>query len=144
MTTIAYRDGVMAADSASTYGNNKATQVRKVRKIGRFLVGLSGSASLAEDFCVWLARKQRITAWPVQPTGDDGVWALLVDRETGRVFKMDKCGTPFRLYGKWFATGSGMDAAMGAMAAGASALRAVEIACTIDAGSAGPVRSVVV
>jgi len=48
---------------------------------------------------------------------------------------------PLHLEAPFFASGSGRFLAMGAMAAGASAEQALQIACDMDQGTSGPVHS---
>lgn len=64
--------------------------------------------------------------WPKSQEGED--WARLVVLSEGKVFEYEN--TPVRqpLIAPFMAWGSGADFAMGAMAAGCNAARAVEIA----------------
>lgn len=48
---------------------------------------------------------------------------------------------PYKVHASFYAIGSGRRLAIGAMAAGASAKEAVEIACRFDTHSRGPVNA---
>lgn len=143
MTTIAYRDGVMAGDSLSTFGGTAGGRVFKVRKVGKFLLGLSGTAGEAEEYCKLMAKNQEIMRFDDlarRATDDLGVWGLIADGN--KVYRIDRSGLPYRVRGPFFACGAGMDVALGAMEMGAGAKRAVQAACKYSSGSGGPVYTV--
>jgi hypothetical protein len=73
------------------------------------------------------------------PKYEKGVMDGLVVYPTGRVFYWDGSPTFVEMHGPFFAAGSGQDFALGAMAAGADARRAVEIAIQFDTQSGGRV-----
>lgn len=50
MTVIAYRDGVLAADSLVTWRAHRDGHVRKIFKVGRILATASGTTALAQAF----------------------------------------------------------------------------------------------
>jgi len=140
VTTIAYRAGVMAADSRAYSGGSKAIGTKmKIRRLddGTLLGVSSNQVGLPEALANWYAggckaedapkpASLEFTLLAVKPNGDAyyATDALLI---TG----------PLRA--ESFAIGSGSQAAQGAMHAGADALRAVEIACMVDAWSGPPV-----
>lgn len=53
MTTIAYRDGVMAADTLTTWGNSRDGYVSKIAKRGSVLAAGSGSMAHVQRFLDW-------------------------------------------------------------------------------------------
>lgn len=139
MTTIAYRDGVLAADSLSTrYGNREGT-VCKIAKKANLMAGASGSADMCQAFRVWF-----MTGCKGQPPymGDpDKSWA------EGFIVMPDGAVAVFgpssqwvnQPYGGFSAWGSGSDVALGAMAAGATAEQAVAAAIMLDINSGGEI-----
>lgn len=54
MTTIAYRDGMLAADSLFTDDNQRDSYGAKVFRIGGLLVGFAGSLALGLRFRDWV------------------------------------------------------------------------------------------
>lgn len=137
MTTIAYRDGVMAADSLTTCNGMRVAYVRKVWKCGRLLVGAAGDGALGRKFLQFV--KDGIK--------DDGPFTGKTEGN-GVVITPDNkivCwGTGGASVYDWpyFALGSGEAIATGALEAGATAEEAVAAAIRVDVHSGGPIISV--
>lgn len=139
MTTIAYRNGVMAADSrAYSGGRMPIGQKAKIRRLADgTLIGVSTTLT---------GRAERIMAWfeagadpSAAPAGDSKHY-LLVVRPNGEVFYAnDTYELSGPLSGEFFAVGSGEEYALGAMAMGAGPERAVGIACGLDVWSEPPI-----
>ena len=144
MTTIAYRHGVMAADSAIFMGDRRVGEAQKMTRIRSGILGVSGSSdcralynllrddnfpkaehigAMKSDFSAILAHADKTL---VYFTCD---W--INDQWIGQaVVFPDACETGF-------AIGSGAPYAIGAMFAGASASDAVAAACRHDPWSGG-------
>ena len=137
MTTIAYRDGVLASDSLATIGDTKAHgSYQKIRRIGDFLVGAAGSVAASQDFVNWLKHG---TEDDPPPKGQYN--ALIIDPR-GRVREIENGSVlPVPRGAKFFAIGSGAAYALAAMYAGASAPEAVKIAAKIDTSTGLPVKT---
>lgn len=143
MTTVAYRDGKMAGDSGDTRGNLITPSAVKVFEVEGHLIGLAGTASIAaslvnfirENGAAYFPKPERIQS------ENDGVWALVVTPDR-KVYRYDGYGHPIEVLGEFHALGSGSDLALAAMEMGATASRAVEIACKYDTSTCGPVRVV--
>lgn len=139
MTTIAYRDGVLAADSMCSTNGTYLASVDKIHRLddGR-IVGLCGQSGVCRMVVNWLNGGEK----PVL-AADDNLNAIIVNPDGGLAL-LDKhlvlipCRAPF------LADGSGREIALGAMAAGATAEHAVEIACRFDNGSFLPVQSLTI
>lgn len=149
MTTIAYRDGVMAGDSAYT---DDCRIVGLGPKVIRFKHVLYGGAGDADDrVLVSILKKVKTPAdlpsVKVLRKFEQDLDALIVFRD-GRTFSLyaaAKAGAQHGLHEIFYpfaSIGSGRDVALGAMAAGASAERAVEISCEHTTYSCPPVTSV--
>lgn len=140
MTTIAYRDGVMAGDSLITSDNVRCGYMRKIaRRDDGALCGVCGSASLLRAILAWFLSGEPADGRP-QITDNDACFIIV--RTNGRVESHDQRGfsddtAPF------FALGSGRELAMGAMAAGATAIEAVRAAAKLDIRTGGTVSHVV-
>ncbi len=136
MTTLVFRDGVLAADSRCTNNDWIASgAIRKVRRLADgTLLGFCGTlpdvSRLAEALEAGKDDLPEIDGKVVviRPSG-----AIRVYEDKGW-FDLDPA--PFHAWG------SGMPPALGALHMGASAEQAVRIACLVDSGSGGPVRSV--
>ena len=148
----------MAADTQGTLNGNRVV----APKLERFetnecvaLIGIAGDAAAAARVRAELKRhiKKRVDLSEFVP-GDPAMWdegcCLIAIRPKATpvgslpvtVWKTCKWGV-HRFHGKdeqAQSMGSGMDFALGAMAVGADAFHAVQIAATFDAGTGGPVE----
>lgn len=136
MTTLAYRNGVIAADSLATSAGYRDGLVIKIRKIGPLLVGGVGTSAVCERFVDWVRKGMTgDSPW----TGTDlGNSMIVTPDDTILVFGQNG---PWRTRGDFYAMGSGELLALGAMAHGASAAEAVAAAIRFDVHSGGPVRT---
>lgn len=138
MTTLAYKDGVLAADQMISDGLRFAGTVTKIAQspTGE-LGGFTGDASVGREFLTWVkegAIPQFVPRWDA-------------DEGEGLVFRLDGSAETYDEKGRWHlitapfhSKGSGCDFAIGAMAAGASAAEAVAIAMRFDVKSGGEVE----
>lgn len=144
MSTIAYRDGVLAADSQVT---DRGSRVGATTKCGELPGGhrwaFVGNLQLMWTFAKWCERALASTEeapWdtnaPTWTDGNDAIGILIFP--DGKVSEYEGRGW-LRTDAEFFAWGSGRNIALGAMAAGRSAAEAVEIACGIDIYTSGPV-----
>lgn len=140
MTTIAYRDGILAADSASWDANGiYFGRTRKIHKLadGSLLAG-AGSNSMLLRVVNWLNHDCDFP--DVDPEKETDRFQGLLIEPGRRVFYMDQSLEQSEFVDLPFvAIGSGRELALGAMAMGATAREAVMIACQFDAHSRGPV-----
>lgn len=133
MTTIAYRDGIMAADSMITR-NDEWIMPYSAPKITRLqdgsLCGFAGNFFKQDAFLKWLGD-------PTAPRPDlETDCAALVVNLDGSVWMYQYVGG-VRLEGPFFAVGSGSVPALAAMHMGADAGRAVAIAARLDNATGG-------
>lgn len=140
MSTVAYKDSILAADSRA-YGGSWCPSPGSKQKIHEFKgvrFGISSSKiGQAEKFMDWVRSEAGADAL----TGELSFRALMLN-EAGELFLFDSspwASGPIR--SKFYAIGTGAEYAMGAMAAGASAKEAVKIACKLDPHSGLPVRT---
>jgi ATP-dependent protease HslVU (ClpYQ) peptidase subunit len=138
MTTIAYKDGVLAADSRITRGNVvSAGGYNKLRVLDDgSVVGGAGHTANIVAFGDWLNDGKQGSA----PEMSDGTVVVHLQND-GRLFEYwGEQGIEFT--GPYEAWGSGYQFALAAMYLGKSAKEAVEVACAIDSNSGLPVHTV--
>lgn len=130
MTTICYRDGVLAADRLLSVGTIRDSYLRKVHKRRRdgALIGGAGTSSQLQTAFNWFLAGEE------DPRPFLGPCELIIVRPTGLVEYHNRHGS-HPMAGNFFAIGSGSDVAYGALEMGASARKAVEIAARRDAGT---------
>jgi hypothetical protein len=147
MTTIAFRDGVMAADSCISL-QTEAGGARKFRceklyrkfvknargKTETVIIGLAGESAPGLVFLDWYGTDKDKPTDLIEGGAD---FTALILTKRG-LFEADAYCRPEKILNRFYAVGSGAKAAMGAMHAGATAIGAVKIAARIDPYTAGP------
>lgn len=136
MSTIAYRDGVIAADTQISADNEILGHATKIGKRGRVLFGASGDASWMREFLVWA--RGGFVGGPPESKGEGGGSALVI--ADGRLMSVYASGHYDEVRAVFYAVGSGRQFARGAMATGATAEDAVRAAILLDACSGGDVE----
>ena len=137
MTVIAFREGVLAADSLITGGGTRLGYASKIRKIGPVLAAASGSWPQALSFLDWFSGG--MDGDP--PEVDEKAEGLLI--YDGRLVTWSDKGWD-HIVAPFYAIGCGAAEARGAMAAGASAVEAVKAACLVDVHCGGHVDTLTV
>lgn len=147
MTTIAIKDGVIAADTNACSNGDSLTDARaqKLFPTKDHVSAVCGDLCASIEFMAWMDRGFDDPP-PVYGSGtpDFHLVRIYFDRP-GEVHQYTNGGrSHFCLeYDEGIAAfGSGREIALGAMHAGASAKKAVEIAAKLDAYTRGPVVSV--
>jgi ATP-dependent protease HslVU (ClpYQ) peptidase subunit len=142
MTTIAYRDRVLAADSMETDDDMKLNW--KTKKVFKLPNGsLFGGAGDAESCMILLDGLKKGIELPALPkVGDSGpdVHAILV-KPNGRIYFYEGYRWT-KVVEKFWAIGSGRKAALALLRYGASAVDAVKGGINTDTYSGGRVRTV--
>lgn len=153
MTTIAFKDGIMASDSQCT--DDYQAFLTKVRKIDRLpngaLLGQAGDADSREVIALLakatpkkLPTRKELGETKTKFSGilafPNGLVFLVCVEASGEGSDGGWRGEVVEIEDRMCAVGSGYQFALGAMAAGKSAKQAVEIACRYDIYSSSPVR----
>lgn len=143
MTTIAYRDGVMAADSGCWNGDACHGWAEKLAKgPDGTLYGVSGDAAGCEGFLQWVRGGCKGDHPKPEKQGDkDSAFIVLIARP-GEKLALLTCGGEERYAAPYFAIGAGAPAAFGALFMGATAKLAIKAAKTHGYGAFGKVRTI--
>jgi hypothetical protein len=154
MTTIAYKDGIMSSDSrAYSGGSTPIGSKKKIFKIETthdetVLVGISTtvpglSENMIEHISDCLDANMPFGGVPTDLSADDLVMTILMVRGNGDVyFARDSLMFTGPLDAEFYAIGSGEHYALAAMAMGAPAQRAVDVARSLDVWTDGPIVSI--
>lgn len=136
MTTVAFRDGVMAADSACHDGSTFTHRLQKIHRMPNgALAAFAGDVEQAMALFDWLKGGQRGR----KPKSRD-VSVLYVTPQR-KILHYNGGRKAHVIAEPFYCIGSGADIAFGAMFAGADAKTAVRAAIKRDAFSRGPVTS---
>lgn len=141
MTTIVYRDGLMAADTRAYSGN--PTPIGNKQKIHRLpdgsIVGVSTvEPGMSEAFVAWLAAGGNPEE--IEHLSDKLKLQAILVKSNGSVFYYcDNIMPSGPLFGPFFAIGSGDQYALGALSCGATADAAVMVAAQHDSYTGGEI-----
>lgn len=143
MSTVVYRDGIMAADSRA-YGGSGSPSPGWKQKVHRLpdgsVVGVATAViGMAERFVAWLAAGADPDGWGGDVKPD--LRAIMVKPDGTRFLAEDAFFWAGPIETDFFAIGSGSAYATGALARGASAVEAVEVAILYDHHSGGTVSA---
>lgn len=144
MTTIAYRDGIIAADSWATYGEEGSARRHTCKKLFRktvtqgkksfdVIIATAGESSPGMVFVDWYGTGKPVPDLFLHIGGD---FTCLVLTPQG-LFEYDVYCRGEQVMDDFYAVGSGAKVALGAMAAGKSAIEAVRIATRYDPYTGG-------
>lgn len=141
MTVIAWDGSTLAADRQVSCGDLRA-EGRKLYRVGDVGIAFAGDASRAEALLAWWKAGADPEKWPPFQR-NDAQWVLMVIADANGCRYYENEPFPVAAYGRR-AFGQGREVAAGAMAAGADARRAVEIANAICSGCGFGVDAVTV
>ena len=137
MTTVAYRDGVIAADRMAVNGSRCDGRLTKIHKINGHLLGISGNAAMGSALIDWFKGGCLAEAFPGCESDEDDASLLVINPDRHILVYESNRPVPIQFESEWMTRGSGGDFASAAFMMGADARRAVEIACELDAYSGG-------
>ncbi len=144
MTTICYRNGILAADSRITTSDESAGdymgKCAKLIRLPDCIVGLQGESSPGVAFLNWYRTGMKDMEMRAHILASGADFTAVVLTKHG-LFVWDCWMQPERMCDEFYAVGSGTKAALGALHMGASAVKAVAVACKIDPWSAPPIVS---
>lgn len=143
MTTIAYKHGVMAADSRAYGGREESIGSKvKIRRLpdGRLIGATTAQVGAGEAILDWYAAGADVHKTPEGV--ESSAVGLLVVHPDGRAQVASGAWTlTGMLENPYFAIGSGSDYAVAILEFGGTPQQAVEIACKFDSCSGLPVVS---
>lgn len=141
MTAIAYRDGIMAADSARWGCTSSSVIIGHSQKIVRLPDGSLFAACGAASDCKWVAGllargPEGLEGRKLEDTGFNALWV----RPDGMMVKIEHDLRPFDIPAPFYAIGYPETFMFGALHAGASAYDAVRLAIAHTDGAGGDVQ----
>jgi ATP-dependent protease HslVU (ClpYQ) peptidase subunit len=135
VTTIAWDGETLAADTLLTWGAARDGRMAKIEKRGPVLAAVSGGVAASQRFLDWFRAGMQGDP-PMMPDGDHTTFGWLIfDRWLITWGPLGWERTPQEKS----AMGTGANFAVGAMAMGADARRAVEVAMEHDTKTGGDI-----
>lgn len=132
MTIIVWDGKTLAADKQATNSGLKR-KVTKIYKVRGNLIGFSGELDFAFAMKKWFEDGADVEKFPKHQEDDNKWVGMLVITPDKRVLKYERSPVPMEFTEcDAMCIGSGRDYAFGALAMGANAVRAVEVACEYE------------
>jgi len=127
MTIIVWDGKKMVADKQATVCGTKM-RVTKIHKINGSIIGVAGDHATAMALIEWFKNGKSPDKWP-EIQKDKDRWSTMLEITPDRkIMRYEYEPYPFEVEEQFYAFGSGMDIALGAMEMGADGVKAVEIA----------------
>lgn len=141
MTVIAYRDGVLAADTRACMGEQTVGTVTKIARNDKGdLAGAAGAASYNHAFLRWFAGGEQGDAPLAKEVTNASYDRGVIFRRAGPIEVHEPSGK-HEMRANYYALGSGRPEALGAMYAGATAEGAVRAAIAHDITCGGDITT---
>jgi ATP-dependent protease HslVU (ClpYQ) peptidase subunit len=136
MTTIAVSQEMVAADTLMTDGSTIASTIKKIQRVPDGIAGYAGSVTDGYKFMQWLNGYFD----DEKPELEDFEGILLTNK--GNIISFESDLTPIQHNDKFYALGSGKQAALAAMHLGEDPKGAVKIAMKVDVFTGGKVKAI--
>jgi hypothetical protein len=130
MSILAYDGKLIAADRQGTINDTRGT-MKKLVKVGNVVIGWVGTQTNGLIMMRWFLDGADPAKFP-ETNDDPGTCSRLIVVSKKELILFEASPEPMKFLDKKQAFGSGMDLALGAMAMGANAKQAVQIACKYD------------
>ena len=144
MTTIAWDGKTLAADSLRTAGDTIETNpaIKVFKDVGVYkLAAITGDHVKSNQILHWIKNIGGAHNFPIPACDDNTAVICITEKAEVIVYRADSKGEPLNHGVGMYTDGSGWQLALGALEAGADAVKAVEIACKRDVYSGGEVKS---
>lgn len=138
MSVVVYDGKALAADCMAVTGGVKS-HASKIRRLNNGdVVAWVGMQSYGEILAQWYERGADPEEWPAFQRGED--WAFLIIGTKGKAYYYESEPLQMAVESEYWAWGSGMEIALGALFAGANARTAVQACCRHSATCGGGVE----
>ena len=141
MTVVAFKDGVMAADTQETWGNSRARVSKLVRLPDGGVAGGAGDGPACQAALNWLASGGSLDGYSDRPLPDIAGAEVLIAKGDGTLWLLYSRFPGYQLLDESIAIGCGCEAARMAMSYGASAIEACQRVARQDVFCGDPVQS---
>jgi hypothetical protein len=141
MTTIAYRDGVIAADTGMTMAGVKIGTVTKIARNQKGdLCGGAGSATFVHEFLHWFKNGEHGSPPDAVRTDELLDRSIIIIRDDPKTIIIYEPGGLSHCTANYYALGTGKELALGVMFIGGTAEQAVQAGMAHDASTWGTVE----
>ena len=144
MTTIAFKDGIIAADSQETHGDGRISECKKLYSVSGTIIGTAGDSYTGLIFIDSFERGARMEDAPdLSHVKSDEDFECIVIEDKDNIYTINRFFQkyPVKMPDGFYALGWGSSYAMAAMEMGADAKKAVQIAVKYDAYTGGKIKT---
>jgi hypothetical protein len=141
VTVVAFKDGVMAADTQETWGNARVRVSKLIRLPCGGVAGAAGDGAASQAAMNWLASDGPLDGQSDRTLPDIRGAEVLVAKSDGTLWLLYDRFPGYPLLDECVAIGCGSDAARMAMSYGASAVEACQRVAKQDVFCGDPVQS---
>ena len=127
MTVVVWDGKIIAADKQASQGDLKSLTTKIRRSGGGDILAWTGACENGMALADWYERGADSKEWPVFQK-DAESWCRLIVASGGKVFTYEQLPVKQFVEEPFAAWGSGRDYALGALAMGANAVKAVKVA----------------
>jgi hypothetical protein len=131
MTTIVYKNGVLAADSLVCYGDKRYGLATKIFETSENIFGGAGCL-MHNTFFQKFINGEDIDKELFKSISESGFDGIVINKKTKEVTIYDQFLTPENVNAEFYCLGSGADIARGALSMGATPREAIECASKYD------------
>ena len=131
---IAWDGHTLASDRQISWGDT-VYSATKIFKFGDLLIGCAGDQDYSVQITNWVINGRINADFPIsQQDEKHSVDCIVIEKESGAVYRYGKTPHPIYFEDKFIAIGNGMDFALAAMHCGKNSHDAVEIAIMLCNG----------
>lgn len=131
MTTIAYKDGYLAADSFVAFQAMRFGEINKIHETKDYWLAGAGTLAVILEFKKYLEGEEY--SKEILSNKEEQTDFILISKKNKKVYICSSCFPTLQsIKAEYYSIGSGCHFAYGAMAAGKSAKEAVKIAAKFD------------
>lgn len=134
MTTVAYRAGIIAADTGMVIGETRVGETRKIAQSEFGLVGGAGNAGFVAAMLRWFEEGEAVGQCPKSITDEFTTdRAIIIRPDKPRIINILEDDTGwFEVEAEYYVLGTGREVALGAFWKKATAVEAVQAAMQHD------------
>ncbi len=128
MSVIAWDGKVLAADRQYICGDTISTAKKIFKLSNGEVLAFCGDLDTGMTMKRWYESGHKIEDWPVDIQNDKDKWCRIIIANPLKIFYFERTPDPVEILDDFMAFGCGREVALGAMAMGATAVQAVQVA----------------
>jgi hypothetical protein len=141
MSTIVYKEGILAGDTAVSFQDQRFGKCKKIFDLEDKTVGIVGALCLFPEFIKFIEGKEFNKE--IFKEEKNNFEAVVIDKITKKTTTYDKSLSPEEVEADFICFGSGASLAKGALLMGATPKQAIECAAKIDVFTNNEIQEII-